>query len=332
MDTHYPVDWDSHDALDTVSLVAPNIFITNWESSNNPNVLKKYDIKGVITVERTNKPNDIVLFMRKNYIKFLQFKLDDIPSEPIQQYLDIAATFIDSIVSKGENVLVHCAAGISRSASIIVYYLARKLVRTGVNPIDAVNLIIDEIRRLRPINPNPGFIKQIIDELHKVHSKNSRKEGDNYNLNYHNIHEMSTCDVFVDSTGAPGNVICLTDADFDDNGNLVNFKDMDGVIFYFGDWCSWCKRTKPEFAAFSNAIKGKPLRAFVVNSDKNKALLSRIKPETWGYEVRGFPTIVGYSKGKFYAEYADDDKTQFRTAKSFLDFAQGLGSGEISWQ
>jgi len=145
---------------------------------------------------------------------------------------------------------------------------------------------------------------------------------------------MSECDKFVDAAGVAGNVICLSSADFDSQGNLINFPDVDGVVFFYGNWCGHCVKTKPNFAEFSNAVKGLPIRAFVVDSDKNKDLLARINPQTWGYEVRGFPTIVGYAKGKFYSEYGMDPekKDAFRKAGDFLEYAQGLGSAKVHMQ
>ena len=146
--------------------------------------------------------------------------------------------------------------------------------------------------------------------------------------------EPAPCDTFIDSTGAAGNIICLTANDVDDNGNLKNFPNNNGVIFFYADWCGHCKVAKPEFAAFSNKIKGTNTRAFAVNADKNRDLLNKIKPAAWGYEVRGFPTIVGYANGKFFSEYGFDPAPQatFRKADDFVQYSNGLGTATVEWQ
>ena len=57
--------------------------------------------------------------------------------------------------------------------------------------------------------------------------------------------------------------------------------------------------------------------------------MMRIKPEVWGYSVRGVPMVVGYAGGKFFSEYADDDRAKFRTAESLLQYASGIGSAQV---
>lgn len=39
---------------------------------------------------------------------------------------DESYQWIDSCISEGRNVLVHCAAGVSRSASFVIAYLMKK--------------------------------------------------------------------------------------------------------------------------------------------------------------------------------------------------------------
>mmetsp|Transcript_59719 Transcript_59719/g.82925 ORF Transcript_59719/g.82925 Transcript_59719/m.82925 type:complete len:86 (-) Transcript_59719:134-391(-) len=55
-------------------------------------------------------------------ITYHQLPLNDIPSQTLMPYFKEAIEFID----KGETVLVHCHAGISRSSSMVIAYLMWK--------------------------------------------------------------------------------------------------------------------------------------------------------------------------------------------------------------
>jgi thiol-disulfide isomerase/thioredoxin len=144
---------------------------------------------------------------------------------------------------------------------------------------------------------------------------------------------MSCSDIFKREDGSPANVICLTDENFDKNGNLKDFDELSGIILFYAPWCGHCKDMKPIYIQMADKLKGFNVRAFAVNGDKSKDLLRRINPEVWGYLVRGFPTIVGYHKGKFYSEYGMDPNNRqvFRTLDDLVEYGKSLGTGEIYW-
>ncbi len=56
----------------------------------------------------------------------LRLKWSDCEHQELFPEIDISYNYIDSAVSRGENVLIHCLFGISRSSAIILYYLMRK--------------------------------------------------------------------------------------------------------------------------------------------------------------------------------------------------------------
>jgi protein-tyrosine phosphatase len=70
-------------------------------------------------------------------------------------YFKEAVEFIKAAVDKGQNVLVHCFAGVSRSCTIVIAYLVRFF---GMEVYSALNFV----KRKRPwVNPNYGFYAQL---------------------------------------------------------------------------------------------------------------------------------------------------------------------------
>lgn len=64
-------------------------------------------------------------------IRYCQVPVYDIESADILSYLDGATTFIHAILTQGQSVLVHCAFGVSRSATVVIAYLMRYGARGG---------------------------------------------------------------------------------------------------------------------------------------------------------------------------------------------------------
>lgn len=138
----------------------------------------------------------------------------------------------------------------------------------------------------------------------------------------------------VDSDGNPANVICITDQDFDSNGKLKELTSVDSVLFIGADWCGHCTHFKPEFVKFAAMTNGTNIRALYCNEKNQKNLISRIRKnkEKWGFDIPGYPAIIGYHNGEFYSEYGPDDMGKFRKADDVLEYAKGLGKANIIWK
>ncbi len=88
-------------------------------------------------------------------VRYLQVPLDDLPSANIYEHFGEIIAFIESAISSGCNVLVHCHAGISRSATAVIAYLMQS---EGMTYEEA----LDDVRSRRPIvSPNLGFSQQL---------------------------------------------------------------------------------------------------------------------------------------------------------------------------
>lgn len=87
-------------------------------------------------------------------IRRLSIDLQDDQKEQIYGFFNTSYYFIDSNLHS-TNVLVHCMAGVSRSATLVIAYLMRKY---RMHLEKAKTLVMEK----RPfINPNPGFIRQL---------------------------------------------------------------------------------------------------------------------------------------------------------------------------
>lgn len=112
-------------------------------------------------------------------IESMRLPLEDDTSTNILAYLDTAVDRInEAIVKRDAHVLVHCVAGVSRSATIVIAYLMK---HRRMNLREAFNYCYN----LRPvIRPNNGFMLQLI----------------NYELQIFNKTSVQMVDVEVDET------------------------------------------------------------------------------------------------------------------------------------
>eukprot|EP00413_Alexandrium_margalefii_P015955 CAMPEP_0204524020 /NCGR_PEP_ID=MMETSP0661-20131031/7152_1 /ASSEMBLY_ACC=CAM_ASM_000606 /TAXON_ID=109239 /ORGANISM="Alexandrium margalefi, Strain AMGDE01CS-322" /LENGTH=216 /DNA_ID=CAMNT_0051529749 /DNA_START=36 /DNA_END=686 /DNA_ORIENTATION=- len=90
-------------------------------------------------------------------LNYYRVDVEDMGGEPIDLYFPEATEFIHSWVSREQPVLVHCRAGVSRSASVVIAYL---IAYQGYTLHDAFFLV----RSHRSIiTPNLGFMEKLGD-------------------------------------------------------------------------------------------------------------------------------------------------------------------------
>jgi len=94
-------------------------------------------------------------------IQYFGIPADDDPSFDLSPFFETTANFIDDAIKSGGVAYVHCLFGISRSTTIVVSYLMQK---RGLLVTDALKAV----RLIRRVNPNKGFMQQLIDLHHKL--------------------------------------------------------------------------------------------------------------------------------------------------------------------
>lgn len=130
--------------------IIPNLFCGSLRSAQSLSVYDRLNIVYLLTVGRGLEPTVIPGMVHKTVI------VDDIEGATIDHSFDEAVQFIEDAQSKGVGCLVHCFAGMSRSATTVIAYLMK---RKGMRLDEAYCTT----RKGRPaIYPNAGFFKQLL--------------------------------------------------------------------------------------------------------------------------------------------------------------------------
>jgi protein-tyrosine phosphatase len=127
------------------------------DSSNKNNEIIDEVIDNEIVVIGKAVENEINEVVNNEVIplRYLKIDITDNPSSNIAKYFHECIDFIENAKSTNGRVYVHCLAGISRSASIVIAYLMNS---QKIYYKQAFNLVKEK----RPnVKPNQGFVKQL---------------------------------------------------------------------------------------------------------------------------------------------------------------------------
>lgn len=137
-----------------------NLWIGSERDSENTKAARAHGVTLVVNCTRTI-PTTVP------GVTHYRVPVDDTPldADDMQAYLPRAVQLIDAHLRRGGGVLVHCYAGISRSASVAAAYL---MYREGLTPRQA----IARIRRAKPetFGPSPNFATAL-DAFHALLKK-----------------------------------------------------------------------------------------------------------------------------------------------------------------
>jgi hypothetical protein len=134
--------WDKTCYLSEI--IPGKLYLSDYNSSLNYPLLKKHNIQQILTIGKELPPHQTDEF------KTMYISLDDAPHENISDHFSTAHDFISKAPT-----LVHCYAGISRSATLVLAYL---ILTEG----HTLRSALEHCRKVRPIvNPNHGFLQQL---------------------------------------------------------------------------------------------------------------------------------------------------------------------------
>ncbi|KAF8768476.1 Dual specificity protein phosphatase 22 like protein [Argiope bruennichi] len=128
--------------------VLPGLYLGSFRDGKDSEQLRNNDITHIVSIHDTAK--EVV-----EDKKYLCIRVPDSPEENLSKYFSKCNDFIHDARLSGGNVLVHCLAGVSRSATIAAAYI---MSVTTLTCKDALKVV----RGARKIaNPNYGFHSQL---------------------------------------------------------------------------------------------------------------------------------------------------------------------------
>ncbi|TPX71783.1 hypothetical protein SpCBS45565_g00972 [Spizellomyces sp. 'palustris'] len=137
------------DCSSDLSQITPSLFLSGVGPAQNLPLLKENSITHILGIGLRLKarfPNEVT---------YKHLSLEDDPQVDIMRYFPETYRFIDEAVKGNGRVLVHCIAGISRSATIVIAYFMKS---ESIGLYEARQKVKSK-RRI--IHPNSGFIKQL---------------------------------------------------------------------------------------------------------------------------------------------------------------------------
>jgi atypical dual specificity phosphatase len=140
----------------TCDEIIPSLYLSGHDVACCFELLKKKSITHILNITK-NVDN---LYEKENII-YKRIFVDDLPTVNIAEYFNGAFEFIDNALlfsnqRSSNNVLVHCNAGVSRSASFVIGYLIKKRM------FGDYKTVYDHVKSCRSkIFPNKGFVQQL---------------------------------------------------------------------------------------------------------------------------------------------------------------------------
>ncbi len=138
--------------------IAPNLFLGGVSAAFDEKTYRDYKVTHVLSIMR--RQTYFVRKMTETRKRFdVSHRLVNVKDDPrafLMKYWPRCFDFIDSARENGGVVLVHCMAGVSRSAATVAAYLLYK------NQFSSVNEALRHVQsKRRDVNPNPGFVRQL---------------------------------------------------------------------------------------------------------------------------------------------------------------------------
>jgi predicted protein tyrosine phosphatase len=134
--------------------VDPNVYISGYLAAADPRFIKRAGITRIVKLFADSKayPGG---YHRHPGVKYLVVAAEDVPEYDIRPAARAAVAFIRDGIFNGEHILVQCHAGVSRSATVVLFHL---MLNRGYDLEHA----LARLKLVREfVNPNPGFMEHL---------------------------------------------------------------------------------------------------------------------------------------------------------------------------
>ncbi|CAF4069506.1 unnamed protein product [Rotaria magnacalcarata] len=136
-----------------MSLVLPHLYLGSMKDRTNSTLMVKNKVKRVLCI--IDVPDMVIDRDEYKPTHLLNIPAADAQQQDLAQYFEKCIEFIHQARIEHENILVHCQAGISRSATVVVAYV----MTIGDYDVEKALQIVKGARGY--IHPNPGFLSQL---------------------------------------------------------------------------------------------------------------------------------------------------------------------------
>ncbi|XP_072720994.1 dual specificity protein phosphatase 8 isoform X1 [Ciconia boyciana] len=153
--------------------ILPHLYLGSQKDVLNKDLMTQNGISYVLNASNSCPKPDFICDSH-----FMRIPVNDNYCEKLLPWLDKSIEFIDKAKVSSCQVIVHCLAGISRSATIAIAYIMKTM---GMSSDDAYRFVKD---RRPSISPNFNFLGQLLEYerslklLKALKSKGDRSEGD----------------------------------------------------------------------------------------------------------------------------------------------------------
>ncbi len=149
------LDENDGPGINNIDQILQHVYLSNYQNATNKQVLRQYRIKEILFINESKKTDETMklyeeLEINHNYlyaidgnVKFTEFM------ELVEHAYDL---IVKAITSK-KNILIHCSAGISRSPTVVIYYVLKRYYLLNLKNVIAEIGILetkDEIKKEIP--------------------------------------------------------------------------------------------------------------------------------------------------------------------------------------
>ncbi|XP_008277359.1 dual specificity phosphatase DUPD1-like [Stegastes partitus] len=138
-----------------VNEVWPNLYIGDAATAQDKTLLASLEITHVVNAADGRQHIDTgPRFYRDTSVRYHGVQAADCKDFDLSPFFTETADFIHDALSQEGKVLVHCARGISRSATLVLAFL---MIKERLSLVEAVEVVSSR----RNILPNVGFLNQL---------------------------------------------------------------------------------------------------------------------------------------------------------------------------
>lgn len=128
-----------------MSHIFENIYLGSLEDAQDEKFIKANNIKIIIWLSDEQEKS-----FHSNNINFFNFKVEDVIFES-NKLFNLCRVIYKILDNNTDNIFIHCTQGVSRSPTVVLYYLMRKY---NLKFQEALKFVKDK-RNI--VNPNIGF-------------------------------------------------------------------------------------------------------------------------------------------------------------------------------